>query len=70
MLDVDMEEARKHLDYPEELEHEIATVLRLLHSCYEQDLPKAGMILINILKKKGVRLTDNSDTPLDGGSPL
>jgi hypothetical protein len=72
MLTVTKEEQQllAALDFDAAIQEQVEKIVSLLYVAYQQQLPNVAMILINILKKKGVRLTENSDTPLDAGPPV
>ena len=58
------------LEYPPELREQVAHLVVMLHASYVKKLTTAPTIIINIMKKKGVRLTENFETPLDAGPPV
>ena len=59
------------LEYPPEQEGQVKAIVNLLYVAYvNQYNSRTADILINILKKKGVRLTENFETPLDAGPPV
>ena len=59
------------LEYPPDQAAQVKAIVGLLYVCYSKQLSgKTADLLINMLKKKGVRLTDNFETPLDAGPPV